>query len=386
LNGVIGFGELLKSTNLDGLQDQYVRHLNDSALTLMELINQILDFSKIEAGKMKLVKEKVDLLKLLENAVALVRQSAIQKKISLEFEFDKTLLLDIEADPVRLRQVVVNLLSNAVKFTDEGKVLLRVVKTGELDGNVTLKIEIADTGIGIAEDQKQFLFTAFGQADASTTKKYGGSGLGLVISNNLLEMMGSTITLESELGKGSVFSFELQCKELGKRFVTEFSSEGSHRLVDVLTHNPSFADQERETEVKGNDEVVKRSIEVQPDKQTILIVEDNELNLILLKALVQQLIPEALIIEARRGEEAMDMVAKHSPSLILMDIQMAGMDGRETTEQLRKVYQITTPIVACTAHAITGEKEKCLAAGMDDFIPKPLAKDSVKLILDKYLA
>ncbi|MBM3428428.1 MAG: response regulator [Bacteroidetes bacterium] len=352
----------------------------------MELINQILDFSKIEVGKMKLVKERVDLLKLLENALALVRQSAIQKNISLEFEFDKTLLLDIEADPVRLRQVVVNLLSNAVKFTHEGKVLLRVVKTGELDGNVTLKIEIADTGIGISEDQKQFLFTAFGQADASTTKKYGGSGLGLVISNNLLEMMGSTITLESELGKGSVFSFELQCKELGKHFVTDFPSEGSHRLVDVLTRNPIFADQERETEVKGNDEVVKGSVEMQPDKHTILIVEDNELNLILLKALVQQLIPEVLIIEARSGEEALDMVAKHSPSLILMDIQMAGMDGRETTEQLRKVYRITTPIVACTAHAITGEKEKCLAAGMDDFIPKPLAKDSVKLILDKYLA
>ncbi|MFM7722530.1 MAG: ATP-binding protein [Bacteroidota bacterium] len=493
LNGVIGFGDLLKSTKLDGLQGQYVRHLNESALTLMELINQILDFSKIEAEKMKLVKEKVDLLKLLENAVVLVRQSAIQKKISLEFDFDKTLLLDIEADPVRLRQVVVNLLSNAVKFTHEGKVLLRVVKMGELDGNVTLKIEIADTGIGIAEDQKQFLFTAFGQADASTTKKYGGSGLGLVISNNLLEMMGSTITLESELGKGSVFSFELQCKELGKRFVTEFSSEGSHRLVDVLTRNQSFADQvkryggwngleintystkeewmmaamvrkeesllvvndddnegfglsfvqqlrtseldvvsqlpvlfchsredgvshetlsqlnrlhtlllpllpsdffsglahlsdqERETEVKGNDEVVKKSIEMQPDKQTILIVEDNELNLILLKALVHQLRPKATIIEARSGREALDMVAQ-SPSLILMDIQMAGMDGRETTEQLRKVYQITTPIVACTAHAITGEKEKCLAAGMDDFIAKPIAKDIVKLILDKYLA
>jgi len=493
LNGVIGFGDLLKSTKLDGIQGQYIRHLNESALTLMELINQILDFSKIEAEKMKLVKEKVDLLKLLENAVVLVRQSAIQKKISLEFDFDRTLLLDIEADPVRLRQVVVNLLSNAVKFTHEGKVLLRVVKTGELDGNVTLKIEIADTGIGIAEDQKQFLFTAFGQADASTTKKYGGSGLGLVISNNLLEMMGSRITLESELGKGSVFSFELQCKELGKRFVTEFSTEGSHRLVDVLTRNQSFADQvkkyggwngleintyatkeewmmaamvrkeesllvvndddnegfglsfvqqlrtseldvvsqlpvlfchsredgvshetlsqlnrlhtlllpllpsdffsglahlsyqERETEVKGNDEVVKKSIEMQPDKQTILIVEDNELNLILLKALVHQLRPEAMIIEARSGREALDMVTQ-SPSLILMDIQMAGMDGRETTEQLRKVYQITTPIVACTAHAITGEKEKCLAAGMDDFIAKPIAKDIVKLILDKYLA
>lgn len=493
LNGVIGFGELLKSTKLDGVQDQYVRHLNDSALTLMELINQILDFSKIEAGKMKLVKEKVDLLKLLENAVALVRQSAIQKKISLEFDFDKALLLDIEADPVRLRQVVVNLLSNAVKFTHEGKVVLRVVKTGELDGNVALKIEITDTGIGIAEDQKQFLFTAFGQADTSTTKKYGGSGLGLVISNNLLEMMGSKITLESELGKGSVFSFELECKELGKRFVSEFSSEGNPRLVDVLTRNQSFADQVKryggwnglevnaystkeewmmaamarkeesllvvndddsegfglsfvqqlrtselgvvsqlpvlvchsredavfhETlsqlsrlhtlllpllpsdffsgiaqlsnkawrpEIEVSNEVTKRSVELQPEKLSILIVEDNELNLILLKALVHQLKPEALIIEARSGKEALDKVAKHSPSLILMDIQMAGMDGRETTEQLRKVYQITTPIVACTAHAITGEKEKCLAAGMDDFTAKPIAKDSLKLILDKYL-
>jgi signal transduction histidine kinase len=242
LNGVIGFGELLKSTKLDGVQDQYVRHLNDSALTLMELINQILDFSKIEAGKMRLVKEKVDLLKLLENAIALVRQSAIQKKVSLEFDFDQALLLDVEVDPVRLRQVVVNLLSNAVKFTHEGKVILRVVKTGELDGNVSLKIEISDTGIGIAEDQKQFLFTAFGQADTSTTKKYGGSGLGLVISNNLLEMMGSSINLESELGKGSVFSFELQCREMGKRIPTEIN-KANLQLIEVVTRNTRFADQ-----------------------------------------------------------------------------------------------------------------------------------------------
>jgi CheY-like chemotaxis protein len=154
---------------------------------------------------------------------------------------------------------------------------------------------------------------------------------------------------------------------------------------DFFSGLAHLSDQERETEIKGNDEVVKRSIEMQPDKQTILIVEDNELNLILLKALVHQLRPEALIIEARSGKEALDKVAKHSPSLILMDIQMAGMDGRETTEQLRKVYQITTPIVACTAHAIAGEKDKCLASGMDDFIAKPIAKDSLKLILDKYL-
>jgi CheY-like chemotaxis protein len=306
-------------------------------------------------------------------------------------------------------------------------------------------------------------------------------------------MMGSTITLESELGKGSVFSFELQCKELGKRSVTELSSEGEHRWIDVLTHNKSFAeqvkkfgdwnglevntysskeewmmaamarkeesllvvndddseglglsfvqqlrtsdlgmasqlpvllchsredvvfyealpqlsplhtlllpllpsdffsgiahlsDQGRQSEIKGNNEVVKGSVELQADQQSILIVEDNELNLILLKALVHQLVPAVLILEARSGKEALDSVVKHAPSLILMDIQMAGMDGRETTEQLRKVYQITTPIVACTAHAIAGEKDKCLASGMNDFIAKPIAKDSLKLILDKHL-
>jgi CheY-like chemotaxis protein len=126
-------------------------------------------------------------------------------------------------------------------------------------------------------------------------------------------------------------------------------------------------------------------VELQPDKKSILIVEDNELNLILLKALVNQLMPDAIIVEARSGKEALNSVARYSPSLILMDIQMADMDGRETTEQLRKVYQITTPIVACTAHAITGEKEKCIAAGMDDFIAKPIDKENLRLILDKYL-
>jgi CheY-like chemotaxis protein len=134
-----------------------------------------------------------------------------------------------------------------------------------------------------------------------------------------------------------------------------------------------------------SNEVARRSVELQPDKKSILIVEDNELNLILLKALVNQLMPDAIIVEARSGKEALNSVARYSPSLILMDIQMADMDGRETTEQLRKVYQITTPIVACTAHAITGEKEKCIAAGMDDFIAKPIDKENLRLILDKYL-
>ena len=154
---------------------------------------------------------------------------------------------------------------------------------------------------------------------------------------------------------------------------------------DFFSGIAQLLDQERQAETKGNNEVLKRNIELQPDKQSVLIVEDNELNLILLKALVHQLRPEVLILEARNGKEALDSVAKHSPGLILMDIQMAGMDGRETTEQLRKVYQITTPIVACTAHAIAGEKDKCLASGMDDFIAKPIAKDSLKLILDKHL-
>lgn len=491
LNGVIGFGELLKSTKLDNIQEQYVRHLNDSAVSLMELINQILDFSKIEAGKMRLTPEKVDLLQLMENAISLVRQSAIQKKITLQFDFDSDLIHFVQADHVRLRQVVVNLLSNAIKFTHTGNVILRVQKLSVKDGSFRIKVSVEDTGIGIAEDQKHFLFTAFGQADTSTTKKYGGSGLGLVISNNLLEMMGSKIDLESTVGKGSIFSFELNLIDHGssdlfpisgasnsqlsvlsknKLFAAQialygrwngcvvncFDSKEDWMLASMSSNDHSilvlndeddglgveFAKQLRSSEIGTISQIpvliyharedspfrddlsrlkrsqvllfpvlpsdLKQSIiqlqvkdfsEIKSDssslhaldagavihQQSILIVEDNELNLILLKVLVQQIMPEVLILEARSGKEAIAAAINSSPNLILMDIQMADMDGRETTEKLRRVHHFTSPIVACTAHAISGEKEKCIQVGMEDFIAKPIAKESLKSILEKYL-
>lgn len=354
LNGVIGFGELLKTTELNETQKQYVDYLNVSAGLLMDLINQILDFSKIEAGKMQLSIEPVNLPKLIESAMSMVQPMADNKKVKLLITVDRNLPEYVQSDAVRLLQVIINLLNNAVKFTEKGSVTLTVMKGEDADdGMVHIDFSIRDTGIGITEEQKQRLFTAFGQADSSTSKKYGGSGLGLVIAHNLLQLMGSAIQLESVPGMGSHFYFSLRMTE--------------HESPKLRIEN---------------DSLVKT-----PDNRTAfgkraLIVEDNDLNLQLMKALLSQIYPGYLILEARNGFEALEIVAEHQPDFILMDVQMPEMDGRECTRTLR-ANGYKNPIVACTANAVNDEREKCLEAGMDDYIPKPFSKENLKEVMDR---
>ena len=362
LNGVIGFGELLNATELSPTQKEYVKFLNESAVLLMELINQVLDLAKIEAGKMQLNIERCNPRKIFETAVQLIQHPADKKNVKVYLTLDSKLPTSVYADSVRLSQVVINLLSNAIKFTDKGSVTLTVdVQNGGNASSVALTVGIRDTGIGISDAQKQVLFTAFGQADASTSKRYGGTGLGLVISNNLLHLMNSRVEFESELNKGSHFYFTLELPSEKETIQAPSVSEDLKPLANAAA--------------TGN---------LRSEKPVALIVEDNELNLVLCRTLLAKLYPHYTFISATSGYQAIEMVEQHNPEFILMDIQMPDMDGRQTTQKLRERNYIK-PIIACTANAISGEREKCLEAGMDDYIAKPINQELLKEIVDKNL-
>jgi signal transduction histidine kinase len=360
LNGVIGFGELLNATELSPTQKEYVQFLNESAALLMELINQVLDLAKIEAGKMQLNIERCSPRKIFETAVQLTQHLADKKNVKVYLTLDSKLPTTVYADSIRLSQVVINLLSNAIKFTDKGSVTLTVdVQKGSNASSVAFTIGIRDTGIGISDAQKQVLFTAFGQADASTSKRYGGTGLGLVISNNLLHLMNSRVEFESELNKGSHFYFTLELPSEKEPMHAPSASIDLKPLANAAA--------------AGN---------LRSEKPVALIVEDNELNLVLCRTLLAKLYPHYTFISATSGYQAIEMVEQHSPEFILMDIQMPDMDGRETTQKLRELHY-TKPIIACTANAISGEREKCLDAGMDDYIAKPINQELLKEIVDR---
>jgi signal transduction histidine kinase/DNA-binding response OmpR family regulator/PAS domain-containing protein len=492
LNGVVGFAELLKGTSLDSVQMQYIKNLHESAVSLMDLINQILDFSKIEAGKMVLDLDKTDLRQVLENASTLVRHVTGMKGLNFRVQIDEKLPRFVITDAVRLRQVIVNILSNAVKFTPEGEVMLNAELISRNNGINKVKISVRDSGIGISEEQQKFLFKAFVQADTSTTKKYGGTGLGLVISNNLLGMMNSGLNLISTPGKGSNFYFEIDLQEENSERILEdmpmlkkhiavvsFNDEFINDVKQVLEQKniplmvfkslenlvasvirnevpdvivvsdngkddlgldfisklresalPQIADvpvvcyhrleaaaiYDRCTRLKNvvpilepvlpseltihlkqyefksehvEKELPKESILEQaadPHRKAILIVEDNDVNLLLTKIIVSQLYPDIEIVEAINGQIAVQAAEARPFDLVLMDIQMPEMDGHEATRRIRKSKFANTPVIALTANAIAGEEEKCLEAGANGYITKPIDRDKLKDQLAKFLS
>ncbi len=369
LNGVIGFAELLSATPLTDEQHRYVDSAIMSAHSLLGIVNDVLDFTKIEVGKMDLEEIDTDLPELIHQTVEIIKYSAAKKGLKFSTVFDSEVPKYVEIDPVRLKQVLVNLLSNAIKFTQEGSVTLSVEfhNPKELNEDGLLTFKVRDTGIGISEDQQSRLFKTFSQADTSTTRKYGGTGLGLVIAQSLVQKMGSTIQFTSELGKGSVFYFTLKKSAVAK---------------DSLYEDIASAKENR-------DRVLSTSLALQSLTPKILIAEDVPLNLILVKAIISKLVTAATFIEAENGLEAAELFAASMPDIVLMDIQMPVLDGYESTKMIRELEReknlTHTPIVALTAGAIMGEREKCLSAGMDDYICKPVDKYELAEKLAVYL-
>ena len=354
INSVIGFSELLKSTSLDEDQKVFVNSLNDSANFLFELVNQILDFTKIEAGKVELLRERTNLLELTNSVHKTLMPLAKAKNINLELRIDIGESVFVLIDETRIRQVLVNLVSNGIKFTERGFVRLSLEKLGEFENKVDIRFSVQDSGIGISAEQQKNIFSVFHQGDNSTSKKYGGSGLGLVISNGILDLMESKIICDSSPENGSLFYFDME--------------------LETCEHDSSNIDLPEIT----NPPVEFKAIE----KLSTLIVDDNVLNLLLLKVMLQQVYPSLNIHEAADGFAALELMKSIHPDFIIMDIQMPEMDGRETTKKIRALnYDL--PIIACTASVTEGEKEHCLEAGMNDYIAKPISKELIRTILEK---
>jgi PAS domain S-box-containing protein len=364
LNGIIGFTHLLMKTNLEEIQEKYMTTINQSAHSLLEIINDILDFSKIEAGKLELFIDLYDVQKILGQIFDLIIYESNQKNLELELNLDPSVPKYIWTDIVRLKQILINLLSNAIKFTNEGSIKLNVtVLDKKSDENYIIRFSVTDTGIGILEKNQKKIFKAFSQEDSSTTRKFGGTGLGLTISNQLLALMESRLQLKSKINEGSNFYFDLNLKTSHKSINEKFKQISKNR-------NPEYA----------------LSYNSNQKKISILIVEDNKVNMLLLKTIVKNLNMNSIIFECENGYEAVKQIENINPDLVFMDIQMPIMNGYEATKAIR-ITEIGQhiPIIAVTAGAEKEERNKCLSAGMNDYISKPIIRGTVEEALRKWL-
>ncbi|AOW10854.1 PAS domain S-box protein [Flavobacterium gilvum] len=361
LNGIVGFTDLLMKTNLDKNQLEYMSTINVSANSLMEIINDILDFSKIESGKLELHIEDTDLFELLHQVIDLFKYQANLKNIALSLNIDKDVPQYIAADSIRLKQILVNLMSNALKFTSFGHIHLDVELVKDATKNVTLKFSVKDTGIGIKQYNQKKIFNSFVQEESATSKKFGGTGLGLTISNLLLELMCSNLQLKSKYGDGSDFYFSIKFKK---------ANPTKDAFVELTPPKEI-----KKIEYANNREALR-----------ILIVEDNKINMFLTKTLVKRIVPNAIILEATDGKLAIEQLEMNNPDLILMDIQMPIKNGYEATIEIRNHKGCDKiPIIALTAGIMVGEKDKCLEFGMNDYVSKPIIEDDLNFIFRKWL-
>ncbi len=355
MNAILGMAQLLQYTELSKEQEDYSSILINSANNLLSIIDDILDLAKIESGRIEVENIPLDLQKLTYEIEQLYSARATEKGLELKYTFDESSPQQVYSDPVRIRQILTNLISNAIKFTDTGYVELSISST-RLDYNMhEFCFKVTDTGIGIPEEKQSHIFEEFTQADSSTTRTYGGTGLGLSICNRLAHLMDGDIRLESEEGKGSTFTLTLTL------------AEASENTVE---------DPNEKKEI--NSVVTTKSTQ-------ILLVEDNPTNQLLGKAVLTKL---GYAVElAENGAEAIDAVAKKQYAAVLMDIQMPVMDGLTAMHKIKEIKNGTAPpIIALTAHAMKGEREKYIKAGMDDYIAKPLKIDELKSILKKHAA
>ncbi|MBN2427585.1 MAG: response regulator [Deltaproteobacteria bacterium] len=372
MNGILGMTEILLDTGLTPEQSRFAQSVYTSGESLLTILNDILDFSKIEAGKMVLEASDFNLQALVEEVMQIFKTPASNKGLELALNIDDDVPFFLNGDVVRLRQVLSNLVANAVKFTERGLVLVHVLCEQVIDDHLQLRFSIRDTGIGISLKEQERLFLPFSQADESTTRRFGGTGLGLVISRKLVELMGGHIGLESEIGKGSIFWFTCTFKK-GDETAVPKPAPVSKKLP--VEDTPKKA------------EAAPREVASKSDLR-ILLVEDNPVNQEVTLGILNIFGCKADLAE--NGLLALEAWEKNNYDLILMDCQMPEMDGYQATEAIRREERkrgaaTQIPVVALTAHALKGDREKCLAAGMDDFLPKPFKQQQLLDILEKWV-
>ncbi len=345
LNGILGMAQVLAGEALSEEQLDRVKVITESGQTLMALLNDVLDISKIEAGKLEIARIDGDLALTVDRVRQLFLSRANEIGLDVTLDIDPDLPRSTRYDPVRVRQCIGNLLSNAIKFTEQGGVAIRVGAESLPDGSYRVKIDVTDTGIGMDENTVQRLFGAFTQADASITRRFGGTGLGLAITRQLARLMGGDVTVESRLGEGSTFRLT---------FLAEKS---------VRTAAPPEDNAEPTVPAPAPAQVMGRRV---------LLVDDNAVNRQVVRLFMTQMAPK--IVEATNGVEALERLAEQPFDIVLLDVHMPVMDGKETIRRIRASGETwkDIPVIALTADAMSGDREKFLALGMDDYVSKPI--------------
>jgi signal transduction histidine kinase/CheY-like chemotaxis protein/HPt (histidine-containing phosphotransfer) domain-containing protein len=351
MNSILGFTNLLRRTELNSAQREYIQNIHSAGENLLTLVNDILDLSKIEAGMMHLEETNFSLRSMVSSVGAMFIEKIKEKGLLMDVQIEKDVPDILRGDAVRLTQILVNLISNAVKFTDEGKISLHIYSVTLSEERVRLRMVISDTGIGIAQDKQVSIFERFHQAEAETTRRFGGTGLGLSIVKQLVEMQNGFINLESKLGKGSSFIVELE-----------------FRLPDL--------------EQMYSEAMTVQEEQVALEKLRVLIAEDNPMNQQLVRHLMKSWAMEHHIVN--NGAEAVEELKTKGYSIVLMDIQMPEMDGYTATSVIRNELRMDVPIIAMTAHAMVGEKEKCLQLGMNDYVSKPIKETVLYNIIARH--
>lgn len=357
LNGILGFLELLELTNLNPEQLQYVTEASTASEVLIYLINDILDFSKVESGQMTLENISFSLRDIISNAISINRSKAIKKGIQLSSFIDSELPEYVYGDPTRLLQVLNNLINNGVKFTDQGRVNVTVSVSQCSNDQYLVDFRVEDTGIGIEPAMQGALFTPFRQGDSSITRRYGGTGLGLVISKQLLQLMGSDLKLNSKIQQGSAFYFQLP--------FTVVAESMREKVLESETRVMGF----------GHDK----------EKYNILLAEDNETNVFLIQLMLKKV---GLICDVvSNGLQAVEATKLKDYDLILMDCHMPGMDGYEASQMIRAIHgsEGKPIIVALTANAMPEDRIKCLDSGMNEHMTKPISIEKLYQMLSRYI-
>jgi signal transduction histidine kinase/DNA-binding NarL/FixJ family response regulator len=356
MNAVLGMTTLLLDTSLSQKQREYLEAIESSADNLLVVINDVLDLSKLQAGKMEFERIPFRLHEVASHALEIMRFKAESKGIVLLDEISESAPQVVIGDPARLSQILMNLLSNAVKFTERGSVKLIVTASAAGDRHMQIRMTVRDTGIGIAKEKLRSVFDSFSQADIETSRKYGGTGLGLTISRTLVELQGGHIDVTSELGKGSEFSVTIPYEVAGENVLVE---------PEPTAHLDAAS-------LRG---------------MRVLLVEDNEYNQIVLADTLHNMIPDVAVEIASNGREAITLLQTFPFDLVLMDVQMPEMDGIEATKYIRAHLprgKREVPIIALTASVIKSEIDRCYAAGMNNYVPKPFKQDELFRVIAKY--